>query len=224
MKPDKWIIIDDGPQPLPKELLQKSAVPIEYGWYKQFLPASTPFNSAQALARVSTQKCIFIDDDDYYPPTYIEALSQKLDNKENTLVAEEKWIDYRLSTGYYRIRHLHTESYRPGCTFFEWHSAGITGKELREYMQKVLLANPNGRYNDRTCYENIFLKGIFSFLTVDFGKDSCISLKDYGTGNPGAIKTHFSNDGMTEDKDFKFFKEHLGEDWHRYEKYLGRLK
>ena len=148
VKPDKWIIIDDGPQPLPKELLQKSAVPIEYGWYKQFLPASTPFNSAQALARVSTQKCIFIDDDDYYPPTYIEALSQKLDNKENTLVAEEKWIDYRLSTGYYRIRHLHTESYRPGCTFFEWHSAGITGKELREYMQKVLLANPNGRYND----------------------------------------------------------------------------
>lgn len=54
VKPDKWVIIDDGPQPLPKELLQKSAVPIEYVWYKQFLPVSIVYNSAQALAKVST--------------------------------------------------------------------------------------------------------------------------------------------------------------------------
>ena len=175
-----------------------------------------------ALQRVTTNKCIIVQDDDYYPPSYIQFLSNELQGKQNTLVANQKWIDYRLSTGSYRIRHLHTQEYRPGCTFFQWHSAGMTGQELRSAIVSLLLSKPDTVFPDCVCYKQLFMKGIYSFLTKDFNYSSCISLKDYGVGTKGVIQTHSSDNTLTRDTaDYDFFKECLKDDWKRYQKYLG---
>lgn len=220
IKPVRWIIADDSDKVMSDNILAKSSIPIKYLYENKKYPKSTQYNTARALAAAQTDIIIFIDDDDYYPPQYIEKFLPRLYN-ENTLVGHQNWIDYRLSTCYYRIRHLHNESYAPGCTFFQWHGAGINGCDLKEAMTKVLFKFPNGLYNDRVCYQQLFLKGIYSFRTEDFGMDSCVSLKDYRVGNPGAITTHRSNDTMQPDVNLKFLKKMLGEDIRHYEKYIG---
>lgn len=85
IKPSLWVIADDSDQPLPDSLLYKSQVPIKYLHEPRKYNKSTQYNTARALQAADTEKVIFIDDDDYYPPQYIEKFLQKLYN-DNTLV------------------------------------------------------------------------------------------------------------------------------------------
>ena len=89
-------------------------------------------------------------------------------------------------------------------------------------MIQVLKRHESDLYNDVVCFKALFKNGKYKCLVEDFGDFSAISLKDYRTGNKGIIEAHRSNKGMKRDDDsYTFFKHHLGEDWIKYEKYLG---
>ena len=103
VKPDEWIIVDDGRVPVKQEVLNKISIPHKYIHYNSGLRTSTSMNSAKCLETAVGKKIIFIDDDDYYPPTYIENFAKLLVN-ENEMIGNKRWIDYRLSTGYFRVR------------------------------------------------------------------------------------------------------------------------
>lgn len=224
LMPDEWIIVDDGSKPVDKNILDKIVIPHKYIHYKSYLSISTCMNSAKALQATSGDKIIFFDDDDYYPPKYIENFSKLLKN-ENEMIGNIVWTDYRLSTGYYRIRVKSSKQIREGDTMMEWHSSGIMGNDLKNLMIEVLTKNKTNGYNDCVCFNQIFKRGFFKCRHCDFMDWGSISLKDYGVGNKGTIKAHFSDDGLIRDDDnFSFFKKLLGEDWKRYEKYLGRLR
>lgn len=225
-KPDEWIIVDDGPEPVPQEIINKISVPYVYHHYRSGLQTSTCANTAKCLELANADQYIFFDDDDYYPKNYIENFS-KLLTQDNVMVGNGRWIDYRLSTGYYRIRLKTQDDVNKGIhdCMVEWHGSGIRGETLKENMIKVLKRHESDLYNDVVCFKALFKNGMYKCLVEDFGDFSAISLKDYRTGNKGIIEAHRSNKGMQRDDDsYTFFKHHLGEDWIKYKKYLGTLR
>ena len=224
VKPDMWVIVDDGKKPVSEDTLKKISVPYKYIHYNSGLSSSTSMNSAKCLESVTAKRYIFFDDDDYYPPKYIENFCKILVN-ENEMVGNLRWTDYRLSTGYYRVRFKTYKQIKEGDTMSEWHGSGIMGEELKREMINVLKSSPTERYNDCLCFRHIFYPKKYMCRVEDFNEWSAISLKDYGTGLPGVIEPHRSNNGLTRDDDnFSFFKEKLGDDWVRYKKFLGRLR
>lgn len=224
IKPDKWVIVDDGPTPVPEEIINKITIPHIYHHYRSGLARSTCMNTAKCFEMVEAEKYIFFDDDDYYPRNYVENFS-KLLTEEDVMVGNGRWTDYRLSTGYYRIRLKTQEDVDKGIQdcLVEWHGSGIRGEKLKKDMITILKKYPQDLYNDVVCFKCLFRNKIYKCKVEDFGDWSAISLKDYGTGTPGAIEPHRSNNNLTKDEEYVFFKKTLGDDWKRYEKYLGRL-
>ena len=224
LKPDMWVIVDDGREPIPSVILNKINVPYKYIHYKSEWRISTCLNSAKCFEAVEAKKYIFFDDDDYYPSTYIENFS-KLLVKENEMLSNIRTTDYRLSTAYYRVRFKTEEQLRIGDLVCQWHDSAIMGEALKEEMIKALRSSVNYGYNDVTCWRKIFQPKKYLCSLTDFGEWSSIGLKDYGVGNPGTIKEHRHNvDMIPDDDNYSFFKSKLGEDWKKYEKYLGRLR
>lgn len=224
VKPDKWVIVDDGPQPLSDQFLGKITVPLEYIWYEKICNKSVTQNSLRALQKVSTNKCIVIQDDDYYPRTYIQHMSQLLQGKQNALVGQLKWHIYRLSTGYYTIKDGVRK--KPGCgTAFQWHAVGFIGEQIRRLIISAFTAVRGGWCPPDLLTQRIVDMKHFQQNIVDMKQHAAISLKDYGVGTPGVVSIHRSDAGLIRDSDdFSVFKSWLGSDWVKYQKYLGRLR
>lgn len=87
-KPDQWLVVDDGVNPL------ASKGDFEYvrrdpgGPYKHTLC----LNILEALNRVRNGKIVFMEDDDWYSPKYIEYMSKYLDKAD--LVGINKALFY----------------------------------------------------------------------------------------------------------------------------------
>ena len=225
VKPDKWIIVDDGKDKVPEEVLQKSLVPVEYVWYPRKFERSSSQNSLFAMQRVTTNICIVIQDDDYYPPTYIQTVSNLLRGKQNILMGNLSWYIYRLSTGHYVIRN--GKRMKPRCGVqFEWHSSAFIGKDIRQKLISHFSANMGHRLPPDLLAQYLLDTLKIPVVLQDLGKSSCVSLKDYGVGHPGWMSDHRRNRGDTkcDTEDFSVFKSWLGEDWKRYQKYLGRSR
>ena len=224
LKPDKWIIVDDGMQRVPPQVISKSFVPIQYIWYPRQYTKSASQNSLLAMQKVTTNKCIVIQDDDYYPPNYIQTISNLLQDKQNLFLGNSAWYIYRLSTGYYIIRD--GQKMKNSCFVqFQWHSAAFAGRRLRQDLIKYFSQHKGQNRPPDVLAQELINKAGYEKLFPDLGGASCISLKDYGVGAPGWMGDHRRNNQAIRDTDdFSKFKEWLGCDWIRYKKYLGRLR
>lgn len=214
---DMWVIADDGPEPVPQEIIDKIRLPHKYIHYRSGLSKSGSGNFAKALEAVTAKKYLKIDDDDYYPPTYVEHFSSLL-TEENSVVGDKRWTDYRLSTGYYRERIVTDD--RP-----EGNKSGFTGEKLKADIVSWLNNNKTNCFEDIGLHGGVYKPKHYPVKMYDFGEHSNVALKDYGVGSKGQISQHFSNSDMKPDDDsFSYFKKRLGADWVRYERYLGRLR
>ena len=225
VKPDNWIIVDDGLERVPEEVLKKSLVPIEYLWYERKYEKSASENSLLAMQRVATKKCIVIEDDDYYPPAYIETVSNLLEGKEDVLMGNASWYIYRLSTGHYTVRN--GKQMKPRCGVeFEWHSVSFAGDKIRQALVEFFKLCKGKRLPPDILAQQVVDRQHFTLLLPDLGKNSCVSLKDYGVGHPGWMSDHRKVRGDTklDTQDFQMFKEWLGDDWIRYKEFLGRAR
>lgn len=223
VKPDKWIIVDDGLEKVPDAVLAKSSVPIQYIWYERKYQKSSSENSLIAIQRVTTNKCIIIEDDDYYPPHYIETVSNLLQDKKDVFLGNLSWYIYRLSTGHYTIRK--GKQMKPHCGVeFEWHSAAFVGQKIRQALITVFTAHKGRNLPPDVLAQALINTGKFALLLPDLKSNSCVSLKDYGVGHPGWMSDHrrVRKDTKEDKQDFQVFKEWLGEDWVRYKEFLGR--
>ena len=222
--PDEWVIADSSGEPLPKEIESKSVVPITFISDKPDRMPSVCFNFSNAFCAATGDVCISIKDDDYYPPGYVETMCSLL-VKDNMLACESRNTDYRLSTGYYFIKYT-TDSHRsPGCCLFPMHSMAIRGQQFKGELSELLCKNASYSWPDLLCCRHFIDNNKYPHVIKDFGVNSTVSLKDYGIGLAGLCASHRNNNGMQKDDDnFSMFKKLLGEDWKRYEKYLGRLR
>ncbi|OPZ48300.1 MAG: Glycosyl transferase family 2 [Bacteroidetes bacterium ADurb.BinA104] len=102
VKPDQWIVVDDGRVPL------RPAVECEYV-RREPLRTDPKFtmilNIEEAFKYIKGDKILFMEDDEYYAPGYIEEISKKLDEYDLVGVGRSKY--YHLPTlKWYRHKNM----------------------------------------------------------------------------------------------------------------------
>jgi glycosyltransferase involved in cell wall biosynthesis len=100
VKPDQWIVVDDGKVPMTPfmemEYMRRQPDTVRrIGW------GSLYDNLRLAVPRIRGDKILFIEDDEYYAPQYVETMSRLLD--EHELVGLKHSRYYHLMTGGYKI-------------------------------------------------------------------------------------------------------------------------
>jgi len=98
VKPDQWIVVDDGKVPLepmmPMQYVRRKPQPSD--------PRHTLLmNMRVALPLITGDKIIIIEDDEYYAPTYVEELARLLGQYEAAGIVRSKYY-YIPSGGYHR--------------------------------------------------------------------------------------------------------------------------
>jgi len=98
VKPDQWIVVDDGKIPLtPTYAMQYVR--------REPRPDDPKYtlgrNLAAAIPLISGDKIFIIEDDEYYAPSYIEEMSRHLDRYEIVGIANSKY--YHLPSGSHRM-------------------------------------------------------------------------------------------------------------------------
>lgn len=225
LKPDCWKIVDDSDKPLSQEILDKIQIPYEYvHWINpRHNIKSNLINSAKCFEDSNADNVVFIEDDDYYPSRYLEKFMEELDKvAEGTFVQCSEYFDYRLSDCHWRMGKL------DGAV---WHYEGFHGERVIQSLGNELFhsywkfCKYGGRLPNADDVLNDLIRARkYEHKFVDFGKTTGISFKDWGIGTPGITAQHRTNRGFKVDDDLSWFKERLGDDWKRYEKYLGWRK
>jgi len=106
LKSNQWIVVDDGITPM------KSTVSMQY--IRRVPRPSDPSrtlieNLRVAIPLIKGNKIIFIEDDEYYAPEYIQTMVSKLDKYEIVGIGKSKY--YHLLSGCYaQIGNLHHAS------------------------------------------------------------------------------------------------------------------
>jgi hypothetical protein len=111
--PRQWIVVDDGHAPIKTSQGQT--------YIRRQPRANDPrhtlcANMRLALPHVEYDRVLIIEDDDYYPPSYIERMLQWMDGAD--LVGEVGATYYFVKTSQYRIftEHIHASFCRSGFT------------------------------------------------------------------------------------------------------------
>ena len=94
VKPDQWIIIDDGK--VPTEVWDLPWTPKQVDYVRREPKSNDPahtliLNLKEALPKVKGDKIMFIEDDEYYAPTYIEEMSKRLEDHELVGICQSKY-------------------------------------------------------------------------------------------------------------------------------------
>lgn len=119
LKPDQWIVIDDGQTPTIPSGLAKD-IPMIYG-RREALPDDPPHTLARnmtlALKFVAYEKVIIIEDDDYYSKNYIKTVSSWLDKHD--LVGQIPTFYYHVGLRMYRnmSNRMHSSWFQTGFNF-----------------------------------------------------------------------------------------------------------
>lgn len=103
MKPERWLIVDDGKTPISQEIMDMFPKFVEYIRREPVVgePQFTlNLNMLKALSNVKEEKIIFWEDDEYYAPRYIETISKNLDSFDAVGVGKSRYY-YLPSFKYY---------------------------------------------------------------------------------------------------------------------------
>lgn len=97
-QPDQWIVVDDG-----RKLLTPSngMMYIRREPCQDDPPHTLVSNLIVALPKITGDKILIMEDDEYYAPGYIEEMSVRLDKSEIVGICQSKY--YHVPTGGYRI-------------------------------------------------------------------------------------------------------------------------
>jgi len=217
LKPDIWVIVDDSKDALPADFFDKLVIPHKYIHQNQTLPSSTAWNTALALDNVRSEIYVMIDDDDYYPPTYLENAISFFSSDTDELIGNKRWPDYRLADPSYRVRLTGTTAQDRGLA--EWRQTLIKGEKLKYQIYSLFRQHPTERFQDCLLRDTLMTTDD-QYHLYDFGEEhSSIGLKGYGDGK-GVIDAHKSSDGFTPDPGYAILRKWMGKDIERYRKYF----
>lgn len=135
VNPDQWLIVDDGKEPL-------KFAPVGYEKYIRREPQPTDpkhtltVNVAEALKYVTGDKILFMEDDEYYAPTYIEEMSMRLERFQVVGIGWAKY--YHLPTGGY-VEHKNMNHASLAQTGYRKEVSGLIKKCVARGMEKEWL-------------------------------------------------------------------------------------
>ena len=213
VKPDRWIIVDDGHTPVSDDVLSKSDIPVKH----IIMPKPNPrvkthtINFRAGAKRVSDEGSIFvIDDDDYYAPTYIEKMMGYLNNGVD-IVGTAREIEYSLrKDGGYDILNR--------ARFTTNHHTAFNTKILNEVFK--VIDNTDDPRMDLLVWDHIKKKTFIKWAMPVFDPYICVSFKQWPAIVNGYCKNHRKDFLGNVDKDYKYLKNLLGDDFERYSKYI----
>lgn len=200
--PDQWIIVDDGKNPTqicfshPKCLVQY----VRREPKMDDPPHTLGLNLRTALPMVLFDKLIFIEDDDYYRPEFVEKMEQWLD--KSNICGQPNAIYYNIQ---YRWWQQHSNTQHASLC-----QTGIR-RDLIRFL--IPLCEDNLRYIDIDLWR--IAQGRHY---LDTGDRLCVGLK--GLPGRGGIGTGHEEQHAN-DPDYSAFKRFLGEDAFVYFKLLN---
>ena len=211
VKPDKWIIVDDGTKPLSDDILSLSNVQVDY--IRMPIPPkhlkTHTINARAGLHRVSEGSVFIIDDDDYYAPTYIEKMSEYL--SDHDIVGTSKEIEYSLHIdgGYQEInRHRFTTN----------HHTGFNTSILNHIYD--VIDNSDDPRMDLLVWDHIKKNTYVKWAMPVFNPYICVSFKQWPDVHNGYCKNHRKSFLGSSDPHLISLKNLLGSDFDRYAKYI----
>ncbi len=98
-RPDQWIIVDDGQEPMRPGDWPDWATYLRREPQPDDPMHTLSANLARALPWITGEKIVVCEDDEYYAPGYIEEMARRLDQAEVVGVCENRY--YHLPTGGY---------------------------------------------------------------------------------------------------------------------------
>lgn len=211
VKPDKWIIVDDGTKPLSDDILSLSNVQIDY----IRMPIPDPnikthtINARAGLHRVSEGSVFIIDDDDYYAPTYIEKMSHALTTYD--IVGPTIECDYSLikNAGYNTFNRTN---------FASNHHTAFNCSILDSIHN--IIDNTDNPCMDKLVWRWATSDPSVKSGLVEFSPFICVSLKSWPGVHNGYVKNHRRSFLGKHDDDLKYFNYLLGSDAIRYSRYI----
>lgn len=203
LQPDVWTIADDCETPLSDALLGDAHCWVNYFHNEPIKGNSTCQNLETALWNAEADIYVVIEDDDYYPPNYLENVSKLLN--VDRIIGCSRWPDYKLGSCRWQERFFNKA---------ETHSLAFKGEDIKQFVLSVLSMSHGKPYPDKELRWNMDIP------VVDYKSFTPISLKDWGLGTPGTERWHKKDFGEF-DENLAKFKEWLGGDWRRYETFLG---
>ena len=219
VKPDRWIIIDDGVKKLEhivdKKINNMDIIVIRREASPERITLKD--NILAALEKINiNDKILFIEDDDFYPSTYIEAVSELLN--DYTVVGGLLRKYYNL---YFRG---HWEFKRPMFGTLNSTAFNATEKTLK-ILYEICLSNADG-YGwdiDFEFWKEVKSANISNVLHSD-ARAQVIGVKGWNIGREGIIvKTHRkSHRKYLYDADFNVLENYFGDLSEKYKTYVIR--
>ena len=198
LKPDMWIIVDDG-----KESLQKDGLP-EYAHYIRRTPlANDPAHTLVPNLKIALRyvqpnaRVVFIEDDDFYPADWLERASDAL------LAVDLAGCDSR----YYQLGENRWKIFAEEKSVLA--NTALKGRALRTLRQ--VIARNNAWDVDMRLWKTFTGKKDNKILEVK-NKLHPVGLKMWKTGRPGQTKSWKSRENFIDDPDRTKLKEWAGND------------
>ncbi len=181
VKPDRWIIVDDGVRKLENivdgkinnmeiMLLRRNASPGRITLKENILAALEKINIGD--------KVIFFEDDDFYPDTYIEAMSQLLDNYKVVGGLLRKYYNLNYQAYWEFSRSL----------YGTLSSTAFKAEEKTFNVFRKVCSNGYGHEVDIEFLNTVKAEGISNFLHSN-PMAQVIGVKGWNTGRRGAVAT-----------------------------------
>lgn len=216
LKPDRWIIVDDGVNKLENIVNEKINNMELIVIRREPEPDKITIkdNLLAALDKIDiNEKIIFFEDDDYYPATYIEAMSQFLDN-------------YIVVGGL--LRKYYNLNYQ-GCWVFARNTYGTlssTGFKADEKTLNIIheiCSNGYGFKIDIDFWREI-KSGCISNLLHSDERAQVIGVKGWKIGRKGTVvETHMKNRRKFDyDTDFVTLTSYFGDFSEKYKSFIER--
>lgn len=199
VKPDQWIIVDDGSEPLP-ELPDYAQVVTRHK--RDGEPVHTlPLNIRAGLTHVLHDKLVFMEDDDWYHPEYLAMMSKGLDDYK--LFGEANSLYYRVRSR--KFAHAMNTTHAALC------STGMTSSVYQWLYWATETDKP--LVDLKLWHDYSGHKGLRPPVAMGY---RCVGIKEL-PGRPGLTAGWRGSDHyFTDDPDWQLLEQKIGDDTNVY--------
>jgi glycosyltransferase involved in cell wall biosynthesis len=197
----QWIVVDDGPEATVSSLGQIVMRPLPH-WKPGRV--TLPRNILEALPLAEAEKILFIEDDDYYAPGYVETMVARLELSD--LVGELDSHYYHVGTRMWR----NCKNRGHGSLFQVGIRRGLIPK-LQAFCKEA------SYFLDLGLFGAVRSRKLFPASTLSLGMKGMPGRQGIGIGH-NTVRSRLWNP----DPDLTWLTERIGADVEFYKPYLGR--
>lgn len=208
VKPDKWIIVDDGVTPLGKDTIDTIEVPYSIIRLAPVNYHSLSRNLLYALDVAPDGHIIIVEDDEWYGPDYIQQRCNEL--KTVQLTGDRYRYRYSLSNG-------GTWGISRNSSFSCLHSTAFRSDIKKKVYEAIAASDKHDA--DVRIWNAIKADNNLTYCVQANTKPYMVTIKAWPTGRAGTMGLHRRPLGNN-DKGLVKLQEWLGNDFERYSKYI----